>query len=108
MGNLKAELKAQMDITTSVLQALEQTKDSWFEHLKEATLEEMKITIQSFFQYCLLPRCMSSDPDALFCAKFVELVHNLNTPNFSTILFFKNVILLFPLCFIVLIAFIVV
>ncbi len=91
MANLKAELKTQKEITASVLQALEQTKDSWFEHLKESALEEMQDTIQSFFQFCLLPRCMSSDADALFCAKFVELVHNLNTPNFSTVLFFKNV-----------------
>lgn len=99
MTNLKAELKAQKDITTSVFQALELTKDSWFEHLKDSTLEEMQDTVKSFFQFCILPRCMSSDPDALFCAKFVELVHNLNTPNFSTYLLFKNVNLMFTAYF---------
>jgi THO complex subunit 2 len=83
-------MDSQMRTNTSVLKAFEQTKGSWFSNVS-TDIEGSEAYIESFFQFCVLPRCMSSDPDALFCAKFVELIHNLSTPHFSTILFFRYV-----------------
>jgi len=37
----------------------------------------------------LLPRCIFSPSDALYCAKFCELVHSLDTPGFYTILHYS-------------------
>ena len=37
-------------------------------------------------QTCVFPRCVQSPEDAVFCAKFIKLLHNLRTPNLSTIL----------------------
>jgi THO complex subunit 2 len=98
-ANLKAELLSQKEVQNAILMAFEQTKDSWFSHFTQSSsYQEIQEAIEAFFQYCILPRCMSSDPDALFCAKFIELVHNLASPFFSTVFFLESVIVLFSFC----------
>ena len=44
-----------------------------------------------FLQYCLFPRCIFTASDALFCAKFVYLLHMLKTPNFSTLICYDRI-----------------
>jgi THO complex subunit 2 len=39
----------------------------------------------AFFQFCLLPRLLSSPLDSMYCATFVERLIELNTPGFSFI-----------------------
>jgi hypothetical protein len=48
-------------------------------------------TITAFLQLCLFPRCVFTASDAIYCAKFVQVIHNLKTPNFSTLLCFDRV-----------------
>ncbi len=43
-------------------------------------------TITEFLQLCIFPRCLLSEIDALYCAHFIRVVHDLVTPNFSTII----------------------
>lgn len=40
---------------------------------------------------CLFPRFRMSVGDAIYCAKFVFALHNLNTPNFSTLHLFDRI-----------------
>ena len=39
----------------------------------------------------MFPRCVFTASDAVYCAKFVHMLHNLKTPNFSTLLCFDRV-----------------
>ena len=54
-------------------------------------------TITQFLQLCVYPRCRFTSSDALFSAKFVKMLHSLQAPNFSTLLFFDRVCAL-PAC----------
>ena len=45
----------------------------------------------SLLQECLLPRLLFSPEDALFCAKFFEMLHELDTPNFATLMVYNEV-----------------
>lgn len=56
--------------------------------LAESTKNE---TITKFLQLCLFPRCIFSSIDAVYCAHFVELVHQQKTPNFCTLLCYDRV-----------------
>ena len=48
-------------------------------------------TITQFLQLCIYPRCRFTATDAIFCAKFVHMLHLQQTPNFSTLLFLDRV-----------------
>lgn len=43
-------------------------------------------------QYCVFPRCIYSTSDALYCSKFVHLLHKLGTPCFSTLQYYDKVL----------------
>ncbi|MEQ2212310.1 hypothetical protein XENOCAPTIV_029127, partial [Xenoophorus captivus] len=67
-----------------------------FKHfMAESTKNE---TITKFLQLCLFPRCIFSSIDAVYCARFVELVHQQKTPNFCTLLCYDRAKELFSLC----------
>lgn len=80
------EATQQADHTERVLYRLDQEKAHWF----ETTVNKMDVTT-NFLQYCLFPRCKFTASDALFCSKFVHLLHCLKTPNFSTLICFDRV-----------------
>lgn len=42
--------------------------------------------ITEFLQLCIFPRCLLSEIDALYCAYFIRVIHDLVTPHFSTII----------------------
>jgi len=44
-----------------------------------------------FLQHCVYPRSVFTAPDAAYCIKFIELLHNNATPNFSTLHFLSTV-----------------
>lgn len=85
-ARLMAEEAAQGEHTERVLHRLDGEKGGWF----ETTVNKMDVTTH-FLQYCLFPRCKWSASDALFCAKFVHLLHCLKTPNFSTLICFDRI-----------------
>uniref|UniRef100_G1QCE7 THO complex subunit 2 n=1 Tax=Myotis lucifugus TaxID=59463 RepID=G1QCE7_MYOLU len=83
---LLGEEKKQMEHVQRVLQRLKLEKDNWL--LAKSTKNE---TITKFLQLCIFPRCIFSATDAVYCARFVELVHQQKTPNFSTLLCYDRV-----------------
>jgi len=51
-------------------------------------------TITQFLQLCIFPRCCFTASDAVYCAKFIHILHDLKTPNFSTLICYDRVSLL--------------
>ncbi|KAM9326092.1 THO complex subunit 2 [Gastrophryne carolinensis] len=83
---LMEEEKKQSEHVSRVLQRMKLEKDTWL--LARSTKNE---TITKFLQLCIFPRCIFSAIDAVYCARFVELVHLQKTPNFSTLLCYDRV-----------------
>ena len=42
-------------------------------------------------QECVMPRMLFSPMDALYCAKFAELLHTTGVPYFSTVWYYNEV-----------------
>uniref|UniRef100_A0A8C9WHR6 THO complex subunit 2 n=1 Tax=Scleropages formosus TaxID=113540 RepID=A0A8C9WHR6_SCLFO len=83
---LLEEEKKQLEHVQRVLHRLKLEKDNWL--LAKSTKNE---TITKFLQLCVFPRCVFSAIDAVFCARFVELVHQQKTTNFCTLLCYDRV-----------------
>ncbi|XP_068717940.1 THO complex subunit 2-like [Montipora capricornis] len=83
---LKEELRQQEERSQRVMASLKNERDTWLP--AKATKSE---TITQFLQLCMFPRCVFTASDAVYCAKFVHMLHNLKTPNFSTLLCFDRV-----------------
>ncbi|XP_068600453.1 THO complex subunit 2 [Brachionichthys hirsutus] len=83
---LQEEEKKQLEHVQRVLHRLKLEKDNWL--LAKSTKNE---TITKFLQLCLFPRCIFSAIDAVYCARFVELVHQQKTTNFCTLLCYDRV-----------------
>ncbi|KAG2464146.1 THOC2 protein, partial [Polypterus senegalus] len=83
---LLEEEKKQLEHVQRVLHRLKLEKDNWL--LAKSTKNE---TITKFLQLCIFPRCIFSAIDAVYCARFVELVHQQKTPNFCTLLCYDRV-----------------
>ncbi|XP_008192636.2 THO complex subunit 2 isoform X2 [Tribolium castaneum] len=81
---LQDEKKKQHEHVEKVMYRLKQEKDSWF--LSRSAKSAKNETITRFLQLCLFPRCTFTSIDAVYCAKFVHVIHMLKTPNFSTLL----------------------
>lgn len=88
ISKLVEEEKMQQEHCLRVMARLKNEKDDWFQ--SKAAKNE---TITQFLQSCLFPRCTFTPVDALYCAKFVNLIHSLKTPNFSTLLCYDRVFL---------------
>ncbi|CAR65547.1 DEHA2C06798p [Debaryomyces hansenii CBS767] len=54
--------------------------------------ENIKSQVQSFFQYCLLPRAIHSSFDAAYSAKFLFQLHKMEATNFSIIIALNELI----------------
>lgn len=48
--------------------------------------------ILDLLQHCLFPRCKMSAEDAIYCAEFVQLLHDTNTLNFSTVHLYELIV----------------
>ena len=90
------EQKKQLDHVEKIMARLKAEKDSWF-FSRSAKLAKNE-TITTFLQLCLFPRCIFTASDAIYCAKFVQVIHALKTPNFSTLICFDRVRLLLLRC----------
>lgn len=69
-----------------VHQMLDQDKNQWF----QPKVQKMEMITQ-FLQHCLLPRCIFTPNDAIYCAEFVHLIHTIKTPNFSTLICYDRI-----------------
>ncbi|XP_074649653.1 THO complex subunit 2-like isoform X2 [Tubulanus polymorphus] len=84
---LREEKKKQEEHVVRVIARLDQERESWFTQ-KGSTKNE---TITQFLQLCIFPRLCFSGLDAVFCAKFIHILHQLKTPNFSTLICYDRI-----------------
>ncbi|CAO1439091.1 unnamed protein product [Diamesa hyperborea] len=86
---LQEEKKKQQEHVEKIMARLNSEKDSWF--LSRSAKSAKNETITQFLQLCLFPRCSFTALDAVYCAKFVNTIHSLRTPNFSTLLCYDKI-----------------
>ncbi|KAG9071266.1 THO complex subunit 2 [Linnemannia hyalina] len=72
-ARLDLEMKNQLINHKHVTERLKRESQHWFAGSSQT------------IQYCIYPRAISSNLDALYCSKFLEIMHNLGTANFSTL-----------------------
>jgi len=84
IDKLQDEKKKQQEHVERVMARLNQEKDSWF--LSRSAKSAKNETITQLLSLCLFPRCIFTTVDAIYCAKFVHILHSLQTANFSTLL----------------------
>jgi THO complex subunit 2 len=89
MEKLIEERKRQHDHVDRVMARLKAEKDTWF--LSRSAKLAKNETITTFLQLFLFPRCIFTAIDAIYCAKFVQVIHLLKTPNFSTLICFDRI-----------------
>ncbi|KAG0037679.1 THO complex subunit 2 [Podila clonocystis] len=75
-GRLKAEMEAQATNKMFVMERLEREKEHWFKGLSEEG------SISEVVCHCIIPRAKTSSVDALFCFKYLDILHAIDTPNF--------------------------
>ncbi|KAG5888387.1 hypothetical protein JTB14_035693 [Gonioctena quinquepunctata] len=85
---LQDEKKKQTEHVDKIMYRLKQEKDNWF--LSKTAKVAKNEAITRFLQLCVFPRCTFTQIDAVYCAKFVHIIHLLKTPNFSTLLFYDR------------------
>ncbi|CAB4067489.1 THOC2 [Lepeophtheirus salmonis] len=86
---LMEEEKKQREHVERVMTRLREERDTWF--LTRTVRLAKNETITTFLQLCLFPRCIFTSSDAIYCAKFVQVIHMLKTPNFSTLICFDRI-----------------
>eukprot|EP00960_Hanusia_phi_P053836 762475-Hanusia_phi.AAC.4 len=95
LDKLEKERKKQVENNKKVMTKISDDKDSLVEKDKS-----YKAIPCFFLQTCVFPRCVQSPEDAVFCARFVHLLHKIKTPNLSTILIYNMIITTFgPMVF---------
>jgi len=96
LDKMEKEQKWLKDNRKRTLDRIEKDKNS----LVLASKGTVKAMPQFFLQTCVFPRCVQSPEDAVYCAKFIKLLHSKKTPNLSTILIYDMIIGYFgPLVF---------
>merc|ERR1712051_19008 len=89
MEKLVDEQRRQKEHVERVMARLRAEKDSWF--LSRSAKLAKNETITTFLQLFIFPRCIFTAIDAIYCAKFVQVIHSLKTPNFSTLICFDRI-----------------
>lgn len=79
--NLEKELITQQECYSTTMKRLEVEKSYWFEPEYFGNQESN----YSFIQSCIIRRCVLSPGDALYCGKFIYLIHSIGTPHVSTL-----------------------
>lgn len=95
-AKLELELASRQAYNETIMRRLLKEKEKWFFEAKART----EINDQ-LIQYCIFPRCCFSAPDAVYCAKWIRLMHDIGTVKFSSLSFYDRVSfsIVFPLLF---------
>eukprot|EP00501_MAST-03F_sp_TOSAG23-6_P000517 GSMAST32.ASY1.ANO1.531.1 assembled CDS len=82
LSKLKRELAAQQACSRVVLQSMNLTKSNWLCNISDE--KDSESISEQIVRRLLFPRLKYSPAGASYSAKFILLLHNLNTPSFST------------------------
>lgn len=89
-ADLSVDMVAQASHVESIRKTIAQQKDAFF-----PSTNVSKELMAVFFTRCIYPRCMQGPDDAMYCARFIQLLHEMDTPGFSTLCFFDCAIIAF-------------
>ena len=80
LSTLKANMKHQQKHVAAHRETFEETKASLFPEASST-----KRAASTFLSNCIFPRCMQGPDDAMYCARFILLLHESGTPGFGTL-----------------------
>jgi THO complex subunit 2 len=86
-ARLASDQKKQRSHVTAVRKRIASNKTDYF--VSNRVSEE---AASDFFAHCLYKRCMQGPDEALYCAAFVSMLHELETPGFGTLHLFDRLI----------------
>ena len=86
---LKLEETQQKLNVRQVLATVDVDKDSWILAVDGSARTEM---MTLFLQQCIIPRCLFSAVDAVYCAKFATMLHTNKTVNWSTLTYYDTLL----------------
>ncbi len=79
LDKIEKEQKKQKEYRNRTLDRIEKDKQSLVSPASKAgakgVKDSFKATPQFFLQTCIFPRCVQSPEDAVYCAKFIKLLH---------------------------------
>jgi len=70
------------------IKAIQERRENWFKEVEPSASE-----VESFFQYCIVPRAIHSETDAIFTGKFITSLFNIDTSKKLVDIFLKSEIL---------------
>jgi THO complex subunit 2 len=79
-ARLPGDLQAQRANAIAIDARLRAECGSWAAAPEDTSLHV--VLVREFLQHCLLPRALSSPSDAIYCARFLEVVRKLDAPGF--------------------------
>ncbi|KAI8082834.1 transcription factor/nuclear export subunit protein 2-domain-containing protein [Halteromyces radiatus] len=77
---LEADLPKHQQDVENTMKMLKASHSRWFVNKVDRI-----ILIRCILQYCLYPRSVMSEVDAVYCYKFAMIMHQLNVSNFSSL-----------------------
>ncbi|KXS17816.1 hypothetical protein M427DRAFT_30267 [Gonapodya prolifera JEL478] len=89
-NTMMADKREQEINRRNVLRRLRREKDDWFSNF--ASRDDSVAAVSMMIEQCFFPRAMLSHADAAFTAKFVMMLHELDTPYFSLITFLNEMV----------------
>ncbi|CAO3619191.1 unnamed protein product [Cunninghamella echinulata] len=84
---LKVDLPKHQQDVEKTMEMLKSSHSRWF----DSTAERIPL-IRCILQFCIYPRSLLSELDAVFCYKFAMLLHQLNVNNYSSLTLFDFVL----------------
>jgi len=96
LAKLKSECEAQNKHVAEVRMRLDRDKAQLFGSGAGKRSGKPNQEHVSIVEECVLPRMLFSPEDALYSAKFPALLHSLDTPGFSTLLFYNELLRTVP------------
>ncbi len=80
---LTSDAKRQTEHCNNVQKKMQQEKEKLFSNL-EGQNGEIRTT-SVFIANCIYPRCLQSPEDAMYCFRFIKVLHDIKTPGFKTL-----------------------
>lgn len=97
LESLEKERDMVMKRQKSALDKLKQVRDDLCSRFANGTKQERKENACYFLQECILPKSRVSPPDALYCAKFVLLLLEMDIPAIAFTEYFEMLLNLVPI-----------
>jgi THO complex subunit 2 len=86
IADLKEELAAQQANCRAITRRIKEEVGTFLSNLDASEVNDN--TAKALLSYCVYPRCLLTPEDALFCAKFVQLLTTYDCPHFPTLQYY--------------------